>query len=156
MNIVILLNKLNTCEDQNLELYQHYLNAVYNRHDNLVDEFNACIDSIKYLTNKQYDFNWLSENSKIFNVTRRDFRELCDSVCVLLGNKLNDIGKQTREPIITEPTRYEDYCPYNNEKLVLYGNYDGPIRIDGKLYNKIDTKLESTPYYNINCSMLSN
>ena len=156
MNIVILLNKLNTCEDQNLELYQHYLNAVYNRHDNLVDEFNACIDSIKYLTNKQYDFNWLSENSKIFNVTRRDFRELCDSVCVLLGNKINDIGKQTKEPIITKPTRYEDYCPYNNENLVLYGNYDGPIRIDGKLYNKIDTKLESTPYYNIYCSMLSN
>lgn len=153
----ILLTKLSKYDDKSFELFHFYLNATSSISEDSTEDFNVCIDNLKYLTNKQYDFKWLSENAAAFGVNRRDFKSLCDDVCVLLGYKIEEICKYSKEHIITRPTRFEDYCPFNDGDLVEYGykiDIDDNIKYNGDRYRVIDKKLESTPYYNIYCSLL--
>lgn len=153
----ILLTKLSKYDNKSFELFQFYLNATSSSMENAVEEFNICINNIKYLTEKQYDFAWLSENAKKFEVNRRDFKNLCDDVCILLGNRIEELCKHSRETIVSKPTRYEDYCPFSQSDLVEYGSKHSigdTFTFDGTRYVVFDTKLESTPYYNIYCSAL--
>lgn len=150
----ILLYKLHSYKDKSFELYTHYENVIKDS-DSPAETFNRCIDSIKYLSEKQYDFQWVSSQSKEFGCFRKDFVELCDSVCQILGDKINDLCKSFA--IITKPTKYEDYCPFSSETLVVYGkSYQPgtPVQYDGKRYRIVDSKLENTPYYSIYCNAL--
>ena len=150
MDKAVLLTKLSNYDDTSFELFQYYLNATSKSFVDEKEEFDTCISSITRLTEKQYDFRWLSENASKFECNRRDFKALCDDVCVLLGNRINEICRRDNDrPIITIPSKFEDYCPFVNESLVAYGNCTDAIRIDGKLCKIIDTKLENTPYYSI-------
>ena len=100
------------------------------------------------------EYFYLDSNAKIFEVNRRDFKNLCDDVCILLGNRLEELCKYSRIPVIVKPSKYDDYCPMNSENLVVYGNHREGERFsyDGKRYVIVDTKLESCPYYNIYCN----
>ena len=119
MDKAILLTKLNNYENTDFELYKYYLDATSKLYTSEKVEFETCMNDIKILTNKQYDFDWLTENSKIFECNRREFKALCDDVCVILGNRINELCKHTREPIITKPSKFEDYCPFETESLVV-------------------------------------
>lgn len=150
MDKAVLLTKLSNYDDKSFELYEHYLNATSKSFVDEKEEFDTCIASIKLLTEKQYDFGWLSENAAEFDCNRRDFKALCDDVCILLGNRINELCRHNNgRPIITKPTKFEDYCPFSNETLVAYGNCNSTIRIDGKVCKLVDTKLENTPYYSV-------
>lgn len=157
MNSAILLTKLGAYEDTSFELYKYYVDATSKSFIDPVTEFNTCIEDIKKLTNYQYDFAWLSENASKFEVNRRDFKTLCDDVCVLLGNRVQELCKHTRSYIVTKPSKYEDYCPFSSETLVAYGNPNtikssNYVSYDGNKYSIIDCKLEESPYYIVYCS----
>ncbi len=149
MDKAVLLTKLSNYNDKNFELFVYYLNATTSSFIDEKEEFDTLISNIKTLTEKQYDFSWLAENAAEFECNRREFKALCDDVCVLLGNRIDELCKHTRKPIITKPTKFEDYCPFANETLVAYGNCSENVRVDGKICKIIDTKLESTPYYSV-------
>lgn len=154
MDKAILLNKLINAE-QSSKLYDCYINATSNNFENETETFNICIADLKFLSEKQYDFEWLKKEAADFGVSRRDFKNLCDSICVLLGDKINELCKYSKTGIVTKPTRYEDYCPFTSEDLVVYGkNNLLYITYDGYDYNIIETKLEETPYYTIYCSTI--
>ncbi|MBQ8218340.1 MAG: hypothetical protein IJZ79_03450 [Bacilli bacterium] len=157
MNNAILLTKLNNYDDMSFELYKYYVDATSKSFADNAIEFSTCIEDIKKLTNYQYDFGWLSENASKFGVNRRDFKSLCDDVCVLLGNRIQELCSHTREYIITKPSKYEDYCPFSSEALVAYGNpaninRSNIVKCDGQQYSIIDCKLEESPYYIVYCS----
>lgn len=155
MDKAILLTKLATFNDNNFEPYRYYLDATSTVFEDEKDEFDTCIEDLKKLVDYQYDFAWLSENASIMECNRREFKALCDDVCVLLGNRIDELCKHTRNPIFTTPSKFEDYCPFTNEAYVVYGNNnENTIKHDGKVYRVIETKLESTPYYNIYVSQL--
>lgn len=150
MDKAVLLTKLSSYNDKNFELFAYYLNATTASFADEKEEFDTLISNIKTLTEKQYDFSWLAENAAEFDCNRRDFKSLCDDVCVLLGNRIDELCRHTHgRPIITKPTKFEDYCPFPNETLVAYGNCNGTIRVDGRICKIVDTKLENTPYYSV-------
>ena len=150
MDTAILLTKLSQLNNLEFDLYNYYVDATIRSFENSTEEFNTCIKDLKELVGKQYDFSWLTENATEFGCNRREFKQLCDDVCTLLGNRIDEVCRHTRTPIITKPTKFEDYCPVSTESLVAYGNFSHErILIDGKPYNIIDTKLENTPYYSI-------
>ena len=157
MDNAILLTKLNNCNDMSFELYRYYIDATSKSFSDSITEFNTCINDIKKLTDYQYDFSWLCDNASIFGVNRRDFKSLCDAVCVLLGNRIQELCEHTKSYIVTKPTKYEDYCPFALEDLVAYGNpaninQSNIVTYDGKKYIIVDSKLEESPYYIIHCS----
>lgn len=154
MDNAVLLTKLSNYDDVSFDLFNYYVNATSKTFADNIEEFNTCIENIKKLTELQYDFSWLSENANEFGCNRRDFKTLCDDVCSLLGNRINELCKHTKTPIVTKPSNFEDYCPYSKEMLVAYGSSITSVRVDGKLCKIIETKLESTPYYNIYISQL--
>ena len=155
MDKAILLTKLATFNDDNFEPYRYYLDATSNVFEDEKEEFDTCIVDLKKLVDCQYDFAWLSENATTMGCNRREFKALCDDVCVLLGNRIDELCKHTRNPIFTKPSKFEDYCPFANEVYVVYGNgNETTIKHDGKVYKVIETKLESTTYYNIYISQL--
>lgn len=151
---VVLLTKLSTMDDRSYELFDYYVIATSQTFENEVEEFNTCIKCLQKLSDNQYDFAWLTENAKQLDASRRDFRNLCDNVCVLLGNRIEELCKHTRAPIVTAPANFDGACPFGSEQLVAYGNVDTTVRVDGVLCKVVDTKIESTPYYNIKCSMI--
>jgi hypothetical protein len=153
MDQAVLLNKLMNCKDESIELYRFYLYAL-DMSLEPVDMFNKCINAIKYLVDKQYDFQWIFVNAKQFNVTRKDFKDLCDDVCMILGDRINEICKYSKFPIITKPTNFENYCPFNSDTLVVYGEFTEPVKYEGKIIRTIETKTEKTPYYCIHCTSL--
>ena len=159
MNNAILLTKLSKMDDLSFELYTYYIDATSKSFLDEITEFNTCINDLKKLTECQYDFAWLSKNASKFEVNRRDFKSLCDDVCMLLGNRIEELCKHNKTPIVTKPTKYEDYCPFASEELVAYGRIpyshgNNNIIFDGNSYNIIDTKLEISPYYTIYCNLI--
>lgn len=155
MDKAILLTRLTKCEDENNELYQCYKDATKKYFDTEEKKFNQLIKDIKYLSNIQYDFSKLSEGAKSFDITRRDYRELCDMVCMIIGDSISDLCNHTRNGIITSPSKFEDYCPFYSNDLVVYGNSDNKVFLyEGKKYYLIETKVEETPYYTIHCSSI--
>lgn len=155
-NVVVLLTKLSNLSDQSYELFNYYLIATNKTFSDEVEEFETCIKSLAELSDRQYDFAWLTENAKRLEASRRDFRDLCEAVCVLIGNRIDELCKYSRVPIITKPTKFEGACPFGSEALVAYGNVEGSVKVDGVTCKIIETKIESTPYYNIKCSMIDN
>ena len=154
MENAILLTKLYNYNDKSLELYKYYDEAI-NRTHSEVDDFNTCMNNLKTLVDKQYDFEWLTVNAQTFGVTRRDFRELCDSVCFIIGNAIEEICKYIKSPIIAAPSRLDEHCPFPTNDLVAYGNSNLEryqyIIVDGKSHRVVETKVEQTPYYRIYC-----
>lgn len=155
MDKAILLTRLTKYEDTNNPLYQCYIDATQKTFDTEEKKFTQLINDIKYLTEIQYDFSLLSKGADIFDITRRDYRELCDMVCMIIGDSISDLCNHTRNGIITVPSRFEDYCPFYSNDIVVYGNSDNKVFMyEGKKYYLIETKLEETPYYTIKCSSI--
>lgn len=157
MDKAVLLTKLHNYNDKSFELFNYYLDGTSKSFADNITEFETCINDIKKLTDYQYDFAWLSENAETFGVNRREFKALCDDVCAILGNRVQELCAHTREPIITKPTKYEDYCPFSSENLVVYGNpsiFGSRFMFDGNRYRIVDSKLENSPYYSIYCSSI--
>ena len=152
-NNAVLLNKLINCNDTSIELYRHYLKTKLNSSFDVSGTFNSYIDSIKYLSDKPFDFQWVITNAKQFDCTRRDFIKLCDDICMILGKCVEELCCHAREPIITKPTKM-DNCPFSSAELVLYGNKVDSVKYDGYIYKVADTKLEATPYYTIYANLL--
>lgn len=154
MENAILLTKLYNYDDKSFELYKYYDEAINRQHSD-VEDFNICMKNLKILIDKQYDFEWITLNAKTFGTTRRDFRSLCDNVCFIIGNTIEEICKYTKSPIVTTPSKLDENCPFPNNELVAYGNstlerYQFIIH-EGKSYKVTDTKIEQTPYYRIYC-----
>ena len=76
MTSPVLLTKLSKFNNTDFELFNMYCNATSKSFETVADEFNTCIDNIKYLTEKQYDFSWITENAKTFEVNRGDFKNV--------------------------------------------------------------------------------
>lgn len=152
MDKAILLTKLNKCEDESNIVYACYINATSKSFENDIIAFEQHIKDIKVLNAIQYDFTILSEEASKMELTRRDYRELCDAVCMIIGDRINELCKYSKEPIITKPSQFEDYCPFPNEDKVVYGSVNNSFRFFGETYIVVNTKLEETPYYTIWCN----
>lgn len=152
MDKAVLLTKLTRCEDESNIVYACYINATSKSFENDIMAFEQHIKDIKVLTAIQYDFTILSEEAAKMEITRRDYRELCDAVCMIIGDRIDEICRHSREPIVTKPSQFEDYCPFSHADKVVYGNVDDKFRFFGEMYKVVDAKLEESPYYTIWCS----
>lgn len=154
MDKALLITKLNKCEDTNNVLYNCYSNAFQNNYESLSEEFDQHIADLKTISEIMYDFDSLTTESAKFGISRRDYRELCDMVCTIIGDRINEICKQSKEPIITKPSKFEDYCPFTSDDMVVYGNIDRLFKYDGEIYRVVESKLEETPYYIVYCNSI--
>ena len=115
-------------------------------------DFETIIDKLKETLDYEYDFSFLTLESKKLNTNRKELKNLLEILAEMLGDKIKDIGEKVN---ITTPSRFEDYCPFPRENKVLYTNrrfeIGDLIQYDGNTYTIIDKKLESTPYYEIYC-----
>lgn len=153
MDAAILLKRLIDSENTDTTIYKAYKNAIDNSYQSPNEEFTKCIEGLKILSQTQYDFKVLANESKLFDLSRRDYRELCDMICFMLGDKIKDL---CIKPIFTKPTQFEDYCPFVKNDIVIYSikPLTPGFRIvndDKETYHIIDSKLETTPYYEIYC-----
>ena len=138
-----------------------YIKQVYNRLGNINDsagyEFNQYIKDLTSLSEKQYDFQWLTDEAGKLDITRRDFRNLCDKVCELIGYYIDELVSSNI--VITNGSGFEEYCPFTKHDLVWYTKHpldiDTEIIYDGKTYTTVNCKKEKTPYYDIYVSLLA-
>lgn len=145
----ILMQKLYNIENEDSVILKAYKDTIQST------ELDILIDDIKKMTDVQYDFKFLTREKEYFSINRHDTRELCDMVCKLLGNRIEEI---CIKPIISKPSRYEDYCPFSSEDLIVYSvkPLDNTlIMYEGRSYNILDTKHETTPYYSLYCSSIN-
>ena len=150
MDNVLLLNKLANFDNKEFELYTFYADATTVTYEDSCQELSTLFNDLRLLTDYQYDFEWLTATSKAMGCNRREIKALSDDVCILLGKRIEDVCKYTKELIVVKPSNIEDYCPFSSESLVAYGSYNtGSVKYDGNTYKIVDTKLESSPYYNI-------
>ena len=155
MDKAILLTKLSQCEDETNFLYLSYLDATQTEFESETKKFETLISELKTLSELQYNFNELSTKAQEFGISRRDYRELCDMVCIIIGDSITELCKYTKDGIVTVPTKFEDYCPFYSTSLVVYGsNIHDTVKYEGKIYKVLDTKLEQSQYYSIYCSTL--
>lgn len=157
MNGAILLTKLSQYDNEKFDLFKIYVDATKRNFNEIEAEFDTCIKDIKFLSDVQLDFEWLTNSAVRLNTTRRDVRMLCDDVCMILGSRISDLCKN--KCFITSPSKFEDYCPYPKDSFVVYGKVDNEdtikkLMLNGEHIKIVDTKLETTPYYNIYCSQL--
>lgn len=128
-----LLNMLIKNECIDIMAYRCYKDTLI-EYANDIDKFNLLIADIKLLSDIQYDFQTLSIESKKLNITRRDYRELCDMICIIIGDVINEMNKYN-QLIVTRPSQFEDYCPFPHEDLVAYGKVnDTTFNYDGNTY----------------------
>lgn len=151
MDSAVLLKKLIDSNNEEMSLYRAYKDAIDNSYATPEEAFNQCIYDLKMMSQAQYDFGWLTREARLFEVTRRDYRELCDMVCAMLGDKINDLCYQ---PIYVKPSNFEDYCPFGGTDIVMYCKHpfsvgDGVSNSDKEMYTIEDVKLEKSPYYEI-------
>lgn len=130
-----------------------YLNKSFKSNDLA---FTVYIKCIMALLDYQYDFKWLSLAAKTLSNSsntykRNDIQILCDDLCQLFGENIDDLC--ANQEILVAPSKFEKYCPFSNDSVVIYSNK--PIThsciIDGIKYVISDSKAEKTPYYNIVC-----
>lgn len=149
-NDSVLLKKLIQSNNEDLIIYRAYQD-VMSVSDNPNQDFIKCIEDISDLSNYQYNYDYLTKEAKILNIYRRDMQQLCDMVCAMLGDKINDICYQ---PIYVKPSNFEDYCPFGGTDIVMYCKHpfsvgDGVSNSDKEMYTIEDVKLEKSPYYEI-------
>lgn len=152
MESAVALKKLIDSNNEELSLFKAYKNAISSNFNSPSEAFTQCIKDLITISDAQYDFDWLTKEAKVLEINRRDFRNLCDDVCIMLGDKLQEL---CIKEVITKPSKFEDYCPFSSEDIVMYTTKpvdttrSSTIFHDGNKYNLIDCKLESTPYYNL-------
>ena len=141
-----ILEKLQS-EDISSELGEKYQNI--KNHKTLKQLFDILI----WLLEKDYDFEFITKEASLLETDKRTLRSLIDSLCDYCGENIEDIITQNTY-IISEPSNFEDYCPFPKEEIVLYCNnatLKNTIKYDGYQYKIINYKLENTPYYSIYC-----
>ena len=104
MDSAVLLKKLIDSNNEEMSLYRAYKDAIDNSYATPEEAFNQCIYDLKMMSQAQYDFGWLTREARLFEVTRRDYRELCDMICAMLGDKINDLS-----PILTSVSSKKKY-----------------------------------------------
>lgn len=158
MTDALLLNKLINDFDKNTFLYQCYEDS--KDESDIIQAFNKCVDDLKKLSDLSYNFEELTAYSKKYDIARRDVRQLCEVLSAILGDSITQLCSNSRELIITAPSKFEDFCPFPKYELVVYtlGNSDirvgSQVRYDGYMYEVVDSRPENTPYYYINCNLL--
>lgn len=164
MSDVILLNKLSRFNDDDFDLYRYFKDATSKSFADETEELDTLRSDLILLSEKQYDFaGWLTKSAKALGCKRNECMGLCEDVCKLLGNRIQELCDHVRIPIIASPTKMsansalEVKCPYSSEYLVAYGSCienAESVKVDGKVCKVIETKLEVSPYYTIKISSL--
>lgn len=164
MSDVILLNKLSRFNDDDFDLYRYFKDATSKSFEDETEELDTLRSDLILLSEKQYDFaGWLTKSAKALECKRNECMGLCEDVCKLLGNRIQELCNHVRIPIIASPTKMsansalEVKCPYSSEYLVAYGSCTEnakSVNVDGKVCKVIEAKLEVSPYYTIKISLL--
>ena len=145
-NSVRLLQKFINDEAAPSELLDIYLCIKNN------NSFEQVLSCLKKAIEKTYDFEFLSNEAILLQTNRREIVALLNVFAEMLGNKIEALCDV--EYIFTSPSKFEDYCPFPSNDLVLYTNRPVDTQIviyDGDRYNILSKKLEDTPYYKIWC-----
>ena len=145
-NSVGLLQKFINDEVASSELLEIY-SCIKN--DNSFEHLLSCL---KKTIDKTYDFKFLSNEAAVLQANRREIAKLLDVFAEMLGNNIEQLCNA--EYVFTAPSKFEDYCPFPSNDLVLYTNRPVDTQIvihDGDRYNILSKKLEDTPYYKIWC-----
>lgn len=158
MNIGTMLNLLENCSDESSKAYQIYLNLKnpIGTDDNII--FANYAKDLRELIDLQYDFNFLSVESKKLdsNLFRRDFKDLLEVLCERIGNKLSELSIKgifsKSVNIEGSPFGAEDLC-YYTKKPIDTSNIN-IVNYDGSKYKCVECKLEHTAYYSIYCTSL--
>lgn len=159
LNNAVVLKRLIESKNEDLSAYKGYLIAISGyQNSSREDSFNQCINSLKILTDLQYDFEKLTNESQKLSVSRRDYRNLCDQICQMIGDKIQDLCIM---PLYSKATNYENACPFSSDSFLMYTKKpvdlslsSNIITYDGNLYKIIETKREETPYYTIYGTLL--
>ena len=164
MSDVILLNKLSRFNDDDFDLYRYFKDATSKSFEDETEELDTLRSDLILISEKQYDFaGWLTKSAKALECKRNECIGLCEDVCKLLGNRIQELCNHVRIPIIASPTKMsansalEVKCPYSSEYLVAYGSCTEnakSVNVDGKVCKVIEAKLEVSPYYTIKISLL--
>ena len=146
--------KLNSIDDDSFELYKYYKELCRAQNSEDVEMFSTYIKYVEDLSEKLFDFDWLMTNAKKYNFKKNELFKLCDDVCTDLGKVIENICNYSRELIIVEQKDMSNKCPFHDKPLVVYGRVNGPVKIDGKLYNILDIREEDGDYYRIYCNSI--
>ena len=152
MDKSLLIKRLVERADANKKLTEAYNLSISNADVEPSDLFNKCIRFIKEISDLSYDFEYLKAEAPKLDLTRKDFRSLCDTLCEYLGDTVKDLCE--KKPVFTTPSRFEG-CPISTDEIVMYTtkpfdvNLHPKVRFDGDEYKTIKCYLEKTPYYEI-------
>lgn len=156
MDKSLLIKRLAERKDVNKKLTDAYeLSLSYTKLDP-AEAFTRCAEFIKEISDLSYDFAYLKEEAPKLDLTRKDFRCLCDTICEYLGDSIESICVS---PVFTNPSRLEG-CPVTVNELVMYTtkpfdvNLHSTISFDKETYKTIKCFNEKTPYYDIYLTML--
>ena len=155
----VVLKRLIESKNEELSAYKGYLISISSEPNSSREaSFKQCIDSLKALTDVQYNFQVLTDEAQKLKVSRRDYRNLCDNICQMLGDKIQEL---CIVPVYSQATNYENACPYSSNSFIMYTTKPVDIALssnriiyDGNLYKMIETKREETPYYTIYGTLL--
>lgn len=151
MNNPVLFSKLVNYDNESFPLFKIYIDATSRTFENSIVEFETCAKDLMELANLQYDFEWLAEQAETFETTRREFKFLCDDVCILLGNRLVEACRHSSQPIVTTVKIDLDKPTATSTDLVMYGITSTPpsyIWYDGDYYNVLNTRLDENSKFN--------
>lgn len=152
MDKSLLIKRLVERADANKKLTEAYNLSISNADVEPSDLFNKCIRFIKEISDLSYDFEYLKTEAPKLDLTRKDFRSLCDTLCEYLGDTIKDLCE--KKPVFTKPSRFEG-CPISTDEIVMYTNkpFDvnlhTTVKYDGDNYKTVKCYLEKTPYYEI-------
>lgn len=142
--------------DDSFELAKYYKEMCRAKGSENVEMFPIYIKYLEELSEKLFDFDWLIENAKKYDFKKNELFRICDGVCIELGKTIENICNYSREPVVVEQKDMGKNCPFHDKAIVVYGRYSGPIKIDGKFYNIVDTREEDGDYYRIYCNSIDN
>ncbi len=157
MDKSLLIKRLVERADANKKLTEAYNLSISNADVEPSDLFNKCIRFIKEISDLSYDFEYLKAEAPKLDLTRKDFRSLCDTLCEYLGDTVKDLCE--KKPVFTKPSRFEG-CPISTDEIVMYTNKPFDVNLhtrvtyDGDNYKTVKCYLEKTPYYEIYLTIL--
>ena len=151
MDKSLLIKRLVERADANKKLTEADNLSISNADVEPSDLFNKCTRFIKEISDLSYDFEYLKAEAPKLELTRKDFRCLCDTICEYLGDTVEAL---CIKPVFTTPSRLEG-CPISTDEIVMYTkkpfdvNLHTTVTYDGDNYKTVKCYLEKTPYYEI-------
>jgi hypothetical protein len=152
----LLIKRLIEREDANKKLTEAYNLSISYEGLDPADVFTRCAKFIKEISDLSYDFEYLTNEAPKLDLSRKDFRCLCDTICEYLGDTIKTL---CINPVFTSPSRLEG-CPINTNDLVMYTtkpfdvNAHQVVEFDKDKYKTIRCFAEKTSYYEIYLTIL--